>query len=179
MCGDALGAIHSISRSYDGAVDLPSAHRTSWHDAFFGAFDRVVERELAQRGLADLATRVRTFADTRLRDWEPATSYSLSHVDGLQGHAVYGPAAWQFVGHVDLEDVVFLDARFALAGYELAHGGIAPAPFWEAYKSHVAAEASYEDARSIVQLYLLIDWLWIEESRESILATITRAVARN
>jgi hypothetical protein len=179
MCGHALGAMHAVTRSFDGAADRSSPHPTSWVDGFSGAFEQVVRRELDLRGLSDLASRVRKFADRRHREWTEAPSYSLSHVDGLQGHAVHGLTGWRYLGHVDLEDVVFLDARFALAGYELAHGGIAPAPFWEAYESLVDADASYPAVRSVLQLYLLTDWLWIEESREQILATIAKAVARS
>lgn len=176
MCGDVLGAIHEVTRTYDGEVDLATPYPSSWHDAFFDAFGRVVSRQLDKPGLADLGRRARRFAETRLQEWQPATAYSLSHVDGLQGHAVHSSVGWRFVGHVDLEDVVFLDARFALAGYELAHGGVAAAPFWEAYTSHTAVAPSYEADRAMLQLYLLIDWLWIEASRESLLAVIERTI---
>jgi hypothetical protein len=175
-CGAALGALHAVTRGYDGVVDLAKPHARDWDEAFFGSFERAVERELGARGMDDLAARVQAFAERRRRDWAKAGRYALSHVDGLQGHAARSDAGWRYLGHVDLEDVVFLDARFALAGYELGAGGPAPPAFWDAYREFAAVDQSYAEVSDVMTLYFLVSWLWIESGREQIVGAIRRVL---
>jgi hypothetical protein len=104
---------------------------------------------------------IRTFIDAHRRSWVPAGEFVLSHPDGLQGHAVHDGTKWRFVGHLDLEDVSFTDARFPLAGYELGAAGPVPTAFWEGYRAHKAIDASYESVRDLFTLYYLLDWFWI------------------
>lgn len=175
-CGAALGALHAVTRAYDGAVDLASPHGTDWDEAFFGSFEGVVEREIGARGMGDLAVEVRAFLERQRRNWVKSDRYALSHVDGLQGHAERDDAGWRYLGHVDLEDVVFLDARFALAGYELGVGGPVPAAFWDSYRELAAVDASYGTVRDVMTLYFLVNWLWIESGRSKIVGTIRQVI---
>jgi hypothetical protein len=176
-CGEALGALHAVTRAHDGTVDLPEPHPTPWHDAFFAAFDVVIERELVARGIDDLASSVRAFVGRHRRTWVPADRYVLSHVDGLQGHAEHRDGAWRFLGHVDLEDVVFLDARFALAGCELGAAGPVPRSFWDGYSAFAPVDPSYEAARPLLKLFYLVNWLWIDAGRAKVVETIRRHLA--
>jgi hypothetical protein len=175
-CGEALGAVHAVARAYDGAIDLAGPHATAWHEAFFAAFEGMVEREVVGRGLGELAGAVRAFVERARREWVTPERYALSHVDGLQGHAEHGGDGWRFLGHVDLEDYVFLDARFALAGYELGAGGRAPAAFWEGYRALAAVDGSYEAARGVMQAFFLVNWLWLEGGRAGVVERIRRVV---
>jgi hypothetical protein len=101
-------------------------------------------------------------------------------VDGLQGHARRDGGVWRFVGHVDLEDFVFLDARFALAGFELSTGGgRAPDVFWEGYRLRgPPVESSYARVRDLFQAYFLVNWLWIKTERPRLLGRIGQIVQR-
>ena len=176
-CGEALGALHRVTRPYDGTVNLAGPHSSTWDEAFFASFEGIVEREVVARGLDELAGGARAFAEQQRRGWLRPERYVLSHVDGLQGHAEHGAGGWRFLGHVDLEDFVFVDARFALAGYELGAGGSAPAAFWEGYRAVAPLDESYRAARGMMQLFFLVNWLWLDAGRPQVVEAIRRTIA--
>jgi hypothetical protein len=72
--------------------------------------------------------------------------------------------------------MVFLDARFALAAFELSNGGgRAPAAFWEGYRaSGPTVDPSYSRVRGLLQLFLLVNWLWLEAERPRLLGRIAQ-----
>lgn len=178
--GEALGALHQTTRAFDGTVDRTVPHGSDWADAFFASFEEGIRRHLELLAEPDLASALRALADHHRRTWVRPDRYVLSHVDGLQGHARRDGSAWRFVGHVDLEDVVFLDARFALAGFELGNGGgRAPETFWEGYRTlGPPLDPSYSRVRDLFQAYLLVNWLWIRAERPRLLQRIGLLVQR-
>jgi hypothetical protein len=163
VCGEALGALHAVTRPYDGAVDRDEPHRMAWTDAFFQSLEHALQRVLAQGdpNFCRHEAEIRTFIDARRIRWVPPHAYVLSHPDGLQGHALRDRTRWRFVGHLDLEDFSFTDARFPLAGYELGAAGSVPPAFWEGYRAFQATDASDESVRGLFTLYFLLDWFWI------------------
>jgi hypothetical protein len=93
-CGEALGALHTVTRSYDGTVDREEPYRISWTDAFFGSLENVRRKVLA-RGDATFCQHereIRRFIDAHRQSWVSAKEFVLSHPDGLQGHARYDGA---------------------------------------------------------------------------------------
>jgi hypothetical protein len=163
VCGEALGALHAVGRSFDGAVDRTARHDLPWSEAFFGSLDGLVRREAARPDGLFRAhePEVRAFVDARRARWVPPRAYALSHTDGLQGHVASVDGRWRYAGHVDLEDYVFTDARFPLAGYELGAGGPLPPAFWEGYRAFTEVDPSYEAVRPLFGLYYLLSWFWL------------------
>jgi hypothetical protein len=126
---------------------------------------------------------LRAFVDDQRRRWVPAREYVLSHVDGIQALVIRTTGAagaagatgatgatgtdpcsrWELSGHVDLEDMAFMDARLPLAGCELECGGPerrrrVPPDFWAGYRRHKEVDPSYAATRNLFQLYYLLAW---------------------
>ena len=173
LAGEALGAVHAITRPYDGWADQTLPYRLGWSEAFFGALEEALE-EATRRwtaagrpALAAHAPRLRALVGDRRRHWVAPPAYVLSHADGLQAMVERDGGGWTVTGHVDLEDFAFLDARMPLAGFELSLGITRrrplPAPFWEAYRRRAGEDAApgWEEAWPVFRLFYLLQWSWI------------------
>ena len=166
MCGEALGAVHSVTRAFDGSAERTVPFAMFWTEAFFESLEDSFGALVARAGevVGRHEREVRAFIDERRRRWVPPREYVLSHLDGLQGHAVFGHGRWEFAGHVDIEDFAFTDARFPLAGYELGATGDVGEAFWEGYHAWRAPDPTYEEARQVFKLYYTVGWSWIDFS---------------
>jgi Phosphotransferase enzyme family len=167
-CGEALGALHAVTRAHDGPADRATPYRTGWTDSFFASLEAETQKGLALGSavLREHERALRGWVEARRRSWAEPSRYSLSQMDGLQGIARRGPRGWVYRGHVDLEDYSFMDARFPLAGFELAAEGIrglkpVPQAFYAGYRSRCPIEPSFPRARDVFKLYYLLSWLYI------------------
>ncbi len=184
-CGEALGALHAVTRAHDGPVDRDTPYHTNWTESFFTSLDEELGKGvgLGSVVLAEHEPMLRRWIEDRRRRWVEPSAYSLSQMDGLQGIARREAKGWVFQGHVDLEDFSFMDPRFPLAGFELGAEGIRghkpiPSSFYEGYRSRFPIDPSFAEARNVFKLYYLLSWLYIpyearyhsslEEQRQSI-----------
>jgi hypothetical protein len=167
-CGEALGALHAVTRAHDGPVDRATPFRTSWTDSFFASLDEELRKGVALGSavLAEHEPPLRRWIEERRGRWVEPSRYSLSQMDGLQGIARRDGGGWAFRGHVDLEDFSYMDSRFPLAGCELGAEGVRgrkpiPASFYEGYRSRSPIDPSFAEARDVFKLYYLLSWLYI------------------
>jgi hypothetical protein len=185
LAGDALGRMHAITRPHDGGVDQTTPYRVDWGEAFFHALEDTLDEALQRarvyeerRGrsvgpgdvsLAGNEAPLRAFIAAHRRRWVPAREYVLSQLDGLEALVTReaGDAAdvprWELTGHVDLEDVAFMDARLPLAGYELEYEGLerrrrVPPEFWAGYRRHKEVDPTYAATREVCKLFYLLAW---------------------
>ncbi len=94
--------------------------------------------------------------------WQAPEAYVFSHPDGIQGVALPGDGGdWSFQGIVDVEDHHFTDPRFALAGYDLAHGS--PETFRRAYVSETTWPEGFAQCRPVFHVYFLATWVTVLE----------------
>jgi hypothetical protein len=156
-----------------------------WGTAFFRGLDASLDGALqrahayeARRGrpvrpddgsLAGGEALLRSFVAEHRRRWVPPREYVLSHIDGIQavvdrdtGDTGDG-TRWVLRGHVDLEDFAFIDARMALAGYELEYEGQerrrrVPPEFWAGYRRHKQVDPTYEATRELFWFSTLLAW---------------------
>jgi hypothetical protein len=160
IVGHHLGAIHSITRSYDGWADLATPHPLRWREAFFIALHTILERACIHTVIQQRREQIVQTVDQYAAAWIDPSRFVLSHGDGLQGMLVPNGASWSLSGVIDIEDHCFTDPRFVLAVYEV---GMGHAPlrdsFWEAYQHHTILDSSYTQFRPLFQLYVLLDWL--------------------
>ena len=161
----ALGALHAVTRDYDGPVDQAEPHRLHWTDAFFRSLEHRARTALAlgNEALGRQEGRLRAFIAGQRRDWVPPRTFALSHADGLQAMAAWDGASWALTGYLDLEDYGFTDPRLPLAGYELGvvgreRRGRVPAAFWEGYRARAPVDPGYPAVRALVWLYFLLEW---------------------
>jgi aminoglycoside phosphotransferase (APT) family kinase protein len=160
LIGRHLGAIHRITRAYDGWADLPAPHAVPWRAAFFAALSTILDRACVHSSIVQRRPQlVRTFAQYAAA-WVDPVHFVLSHGDGLQGMLVRGSDGWGLAGVIDIEDHLFTDQRFALSVYEM---GLGDAPvsdiFWVAYRQQASLDETYWQFRPLFQLYALLDWL--------------------
>lgn len=163
LVGETMGRLHQITRAYDGWAAQPEPYLTEWHTGFFDSYRLVIERacevnEVMQANQARLVA----FLRTHQANWTPPNEFVFSHVDGFQGMVHYSEGKWQLSGIIDIEDHSFTDARFVLAGHELAlsfEPRDAPDAFWAGYRQFKSVPASYRELRNFFQLYYLLDWL--------------------
>ena len=160
IVGQHLGAIHSITRSYDGWADLPTPHPVRWREAFFTALHTILERACTHTLIRQRRQQIVQTFDQYAAAWIDPSRFVLSHGDGLQGMLVPNTTSWSLTGVIDIEDHCFTDPRFALAVYEVSMGH-APLrdSFWEAYQQHTMLDSTYTQFRALFQLYVLLDWL--------------------
>ena len=160
VVGQHLGAIHSITRPYDGWADLSAPHALRWRDAFFTALHAILDRACVHAAIAERRQQIAQTFDQHAADWVEPSQFVLSHCDGLQGILVPDATSWSLTGVIDIEDHCFTDQRFALAVYEVTMGH-APLQdsFWEAYQQRTVLDSTYAQFRPLFQLYVLLDWL--------------------
>jgi aminoglycoside phosphotransferase (APT) family kinase protein len=160
IVGQYLGAIHSITRAYDGWVDLPGPHSLQWRDAFFTALHTILDRACIHPVINQRRQQLVQTFDRYAAAWIDPSRFVLSHGDGLQAMLVPNATSWILTGVIDIEDHCFTDQRFALAVYEL---GMGHAPlrdsFWEAYQQQTTLDSTYMQFQPLFQLYVLLDWL--------------------
>ncbi|MBI3970431.1 MAG: hypothetical protein HY332_04000 [Chloroflexi bacterium] len=186
--GEALAAVHAMTRAHDGAVDLDVPYAEPWDQAFFAYLDSFIAR-VRRRGnptldrlLRDHWHAIDAFVQERRRRWVPACQYVLSHFDGLQAIAARARGVWRLSGHLDLEDFSFREPRWALAAFELGVEGVrhrrrVPAAFWQAYRSIRSVDPSYEDTKDVFKLFHLLDWaqMGYEPASRAVMDLVTGA----
>jgi aminoglycoside phosphotransferase (APT) family kinase protein len=180
IIGQHLGAIHTITRSYDGWADLPSPHPQGWSDAFFRALQTILERACIHADITQLRQQLVQAFDMYAAAWVPPARFVLSHGDGLQAMLVPHARSWTLTGVIDIEDHSFTDQRFALAVYEasMAHAPLHDS-FWEAYGQHTILDSTYAQFRPLFQLYVLLDWLGnIPPAQQDDVDILSRLVVR-
>jgi fructosamine-3-kinase len=162
LVGNVLGKIHSITRDYQGWVEMPKSESRNWEEIFTHSLVNRLNCLSDQNILTtDIIEEIHSFIDQRQKEWAHPKEFVLSHLDGLQGLLKLNASHWDFQGVIDIEDHAFTDQRFALAGYELALNmdGIEISPiFWEKYQAQKAIDPTYEKFKSFFQLYYLLVW---------------------
>lgn len=178
IVGQHLGAIHSITRSYDGWADLPTPHPLCWREAFFTALHTNLERACIHARIRKRRRQIVQTVDQYAAAWIDPPWFVLSHGDGLQGMLVPNATSWSLTGVIDIEDHCFTDPRFALAVYELSMGHASlKDSFWEAYQQHTTLDHSYRLFRPLFHLYVLLDWLLnIPPTRQHNIEKLTRQI---
>lgn len=160
IVGQYLGAIHCITRAYDGWADLPTPHSLRWRDAFFTALHTILERSCIHPGINQRRQQLVQTFNRYAAAWIDPSRFVLSHGDGLQAMLVPTATSWSLTGVIDIEDHYFTDQRFALAVYEVGMGHTPLGDsFWVAYQQHTILDSTYPQFRPLFQLYVLLDWL--------------------
>jgi fructosamine-3-kinase len=168
--GAALSRMHTITRAYQGWVDMPAPYPAPWTAAFAQSF-RARLAETAPLLSTDLRDAVATRAEGLIADLTEPGEFVFSHTDGFQGVMVRREGAWTLRGVIDIEDHQFTDQRFVLAGFELGHAfnGREVAPdFWRAYTAARPVDPSYAKFRPLFQLYNLLVWAWVLQDRPAL-----------
>jgi fructosamine-3-kinase len=158
--GTSLGSIHRITRPYQGWVGMGEPHAESWVEAFAGSLESRLSgaEPFLEKPLHEAAARL-IGAAAKISEPE---AFVLSHADGFQGVLTTAGGRWTLLGVVDIEDHLFCDPRFVLAGLELPHALEArtvPDEFWENYKvlAHLDPDAAGD--KTIFQAYYLLTWI--------------------
>ena len=165
LIGRTLAQVHQLERSYPGWIDLPRADRWAWKPALFHTLRYAVARAAAGSEL--MSANQGEFYEfiTQEQDrWRDLRQYSLSHPDGLQGLVKHDGVAWRFCGAVDIEDHLYTDPRFALAGIDLQarlRGTPSPEALREGYQSNRPWPPGYEDCRPVFQVLFLCTWTYV------------------
>ena len=181
LVGQHLGAIHNVTRSFDGWADWTSPSSLNWRDAFFAALDTVLERACVHAEIFQHHQQLVQTFDYYAAIWVDPSRFVLSHGDGFQGMFVQTVNGWELSGVIDIEDYRFTDQRFALAVYEvemkigqvLLHDS-----FWTTYLKQTTLDATYSQLRPLFQLYVLLDWLGnISSTQPDNIAKLTHEIA--
>ena len=162
LAGQHLGAIHSVTRSFDGWADSATPASLNWRDAFFTALHTVLERACVHAEISQYRQQLVQTFDHYAATWIEPSRFVLSHGDGFQGMFVQTANGWEFSGVIDIEDHRFTDQRFALAVYEVEMSiqqAILSDSFWTGYLERTTLDSSYSQFRPLFQLYVLLDWL--------------------
>lgn len=116
LVGHYLGAIHNITRSFDGWADRATPPSLDWRNAFFTALHKVLERVCVHPEIFKHRQKLVQTFNQYAATWIDPSRFVLSHGDGLQGMLVRTDSGWALSGVIDIEDHCFTDQRFALAG---------------------------------------------------------------
>ncbi len=165
--GATLGGMHTITRAYQGWVDMPAPYPATWTAAFAQSF-RARLAETAPLLATGLRDAVGARAKGLLADLTEPGEFVFSHTDGFQGVMARRGEAWTLSGVIDIEDHQFTDQRFVLAGFELGHavnGREVPADFWRAYTAVRPVHPTYATVKPLFQLYDLLVWAWVLKDR--------------
>lgn len=159
--GKCLRQLHNITRAHQGWVNAPPL-KQSWRSAFISAFHSQLA-EVSAKQLLPVATmaQLQTRIAAAERTFQDPSHFVLSHTDGFQGIAQEQREGWAVTGVVDIEDHQFTDARFVLAGHELAmekENTALPHAFWDAYGK---PPAGYEELRDYFKFFYLAVWLCV------------------
>jgi hypothetical protein len=181
LAGHHLGAIHRITRSFDGWADWTTPASLDWRAAFFTALRTVLERACVHTEILPHRQPLVQMFDHFAGTWIDPSRFVLSHGDGLQGMAVQTTSGWALSGVMDIEDHRFTDQRFALAVYEVEVSLRQPPlhdSFWTEYLQQTTLEPSYSQFRPLFQLYVLLDWLGsIPPAQTDDIARLTHEIA--
>mgnify|MGYP001587282076 CR=1 FL=1 len=164
MVGDQLGKMHAITRDYFGWVDMQKPYDKNWKDSFFESCQSHLQNACANHDfIKQREQQIQTFLEQRKNDWTDPKQFVFSHTDGVQGIAMMENNQWQLNGFIDVEDNMFTDQRFVLAGHEMvlewSNKVILP-EFWEQYQNHIAVDETFQKTKSLFKLYYLISWTW-------------------
>ena len=162
VAGETVARLHQMERAYPGWVALPEAERWAWGPALFHTL-RNGMREAAAAGMFgdEELDALYAFAKTEESRWTEPAAFSFGHPDGLQGLFQQEALGWRFRGVIDLEDHMYTDSRFPLAGLDLAARlvGIAlPAALREGYESVRSWPTDFARARPVYQVLFLCTW---------------------
>jgi Phosphotransferase enzyme family len=160
--GRHLAAIHQITRSYDGWVDLAAPHPLSWHDAFFASLYQNLDSACNHTAIAAQRLEIMRAITYYETQWSEPILFVLSHLDGLQGRIDKNSTSWRLMGVIDIEDHYFTDQRFVLSVFELVteRQSISILPdFWNVYEQQTTLDPTYWKLRPLFQLYVLLNWI--------------------
>jgi aminoglycoside phosphotransferase (APT) family kinase protein len=181
LAGHHLGAIHRITRSFDGWADWTTPASLDWRDAFFTALRMVLDRACVHAEILQHRQQLVQMFDHFAGTWIDPSRFVLSHGDGLQGMAVQTTSGWALSGVIDIEDHRFTDQRFALAVYEVEVSMGQPSlhdSFWTEYLLQTTLDPSYSQFRPLFQVYVLLDWLGnIPRTQVDDIARLTHEIA--
>ncbi len=171
LIGATLARLHRSQRAYPGWLDLrpedawsfrPALSQTL-HDAIARAAEASPQLHAARARLDDFA------ADAESRFTDPP-AFSLGHPDGLQAIATHGDGGWQLLGLIDVEDHLYTDPRFPLAGVDLQYrlrGSRLPSALRAAYVQQRPWPDDFEAARPLYQLLFLCTWTHVLAGSET------------
>jgi Ser/Thr protein kinase RdoA (MazF antagonist) len=165
--GEALAALHSSRRPFQGWVAMRRPYPTTWFSAVAASLSSrlALSKPHLPPGLArDLERR----AGADFGELADPEAFVFSHTDGLQGVFERESDGWRLMGVIDIEDHQFTDQRFVLAGFELGHGfsgRTAPDAFWRTYEAATRLDPTYERFRRLFQCYLLLVWTHVFRAR--------------
>jgi fructosamine-3-kinase len=168
--GAALGRMHTITRAYQGWVDMPAPYPAPWTAVFAQSF-RARLAETAPLLTTGLRGAIAARAEGLLSDLTEPGEFVFSHTDGFQGVMARRGGAWTLRGVIDIEDHQFTDQRFVLAGFEVGHafnGHDVPPDFWRAYTAARPVDRSYATFKPLFQLYYLLVWAWVLKDRPAL-----------
>jgi Phosphotransferase enzyme family len=160
--GRHLAAIHQITRSYDGWVDLAESYSLSWHDAFFAALYQNLDSACNHSAIAAQRLEIMRAIAYYETQWSEPILFVLSHLDGLQGRIDRTSTSWRLMGVIDIEDHYFTDQRFVLSVFELVteRQSISILPdFWNVYQQQTPIDPTYWRLRPLFQIYVLLNWI--------------------
>ena len=164
MIGDQLGKMHAVTRDYFGWVDMRKPYDKNWKDSFFESCQSHLQQASANhKFIKDREAKIQIFLEQRKNEWTDPKQFVFSHTDGVQGIATMENNQWQLNGFIDLEDNMFTDQRFVLAGHEMIlewSGKSILSEFWEQYQNHIAIDETFQQTKSLFKLYYLISWTW-------------------
>jgi hypothetical protein len=83
-----LGAIHTITRSFDGWVDWQTPPSLAWRDVFFTALYTIFERACVHTEIVQHRQQLVQAFNHYAATWIDPSRFVLSHGDGLQGMRV-------------------------------------------------------------------------------------------
>jgi fructosamine-3-kinase len=175
--GAALGALHAITRPFQGWVAMDGPYPEPWVAAFPASFRSVLAQAAPIVG-ERLARVVEARAQDDLAAFTEPGRFVFSHTDGFQGLFRQTGGGWALAGVIDIEDHQFTDPRFVLAGLELQHawaGRTIPAEFWAAYGP---AEPGWDRNKTLFQLYYLLVWARVLRDQAEAFGTCVRMLER-
>jgi fructosamine-3-kinase len=160
VVGEVFGRMHSITRDFQGWIDMNNPYPKSWKEAFFESFDsHLLKAADKNQFIKDNLEILKSFSRQKQDVWIEPDKFVFSHTDGFQGVAKHENNHWQFTGVVDVEDNQFTDQRFVLTGYELALNQPASKSFWNEYKKYTSTPDSYQSHKNLFKMYYLLSWL--------------------
>ncbi len=163
--GATLGAMHSVTRSYQGWVGMSTPLSENWSIAFTKSLRSQLEQARSHLPI-ELYSKVREYLHGTILISEPE-KFVLSHPDGFQGVVKKEDSGYRLIGVVDIEDYHFTDQRLVLAGFELSEllqERVVPEEFWEAYERLVTIDSTFPTSKKTFQIFFLLVWIRVQNA---------------
>lgn len=177
VLGHHMSVIHALTRSYQGWVSMKTPYQTNWAEAFEESI-RSQFQQSKQFLETKLADTVLTYINEQAPKLKSPTNFVLSHTDGIQAVFKKEADTWHLQGVIDVEDYQFTDQRFVLSGVELTNTlqeHTLPESFWEAYKTKMHVDETYDDFKTLFQIFYLLVWIRVLQGQD---ALVTKNIER-